>query len=110
MLTESGIAELIERLLCTTGRRDDLSSPLIDAALPECSCLHIMLPDITDSHPPVNVRKFIARIPSPHDVVEAGSLTPAAAGSLDAAVVDDANILVTGQTQASTPTWALRLQ
>lgn len=104
VLTESEIAELIERLLRTTGRRVDLSSPFVDAALPDGSRLHIVLPDITRSHPAINIRKFIARTRSLHDLVESGSVTPAAAGFLDAAVAAGANVLVTGQTQAGKTT------
>ena len=104
VLTESEIAELIERLLRTTGRRVDMSSPFVDAALPDGSRLHIVLPDITRSHPAINIRKFIARTRSLHDLVESGSVTPAAAGFLDAAVAAGANVLVTGQTQAGKTT------
>lgn len=104
ILTPAQVSALIEQLLRTTGRRVDLSSPFVDASLPDGSRLHIVLPDITREHPAINIRKFIAQTRSLHDLVEAGSLTPAAAGFLDASVAAGANVLVTGQTQAGKTT------
>ena len=104
VLTEPEVSSLIEQLLRTTGRRVDLSSPFVDASLPDGSRLHIVLPDITRTHPAINIRKFIAHSRSLHDLVEKGSLTPPAARFLDAAVASGANVLVSGQTQAGKTT------
>lgn len=104
VLTEPEVSSLIEQLLRTTGRRVDLSSPFVDASLPDGSRLHIVLPDITRTHPAINIRKFIAHSRSLNDLVEKGSLTPAAARFLDAAVAAGANVLVSGQTQAGKTT------
>ncbi|GAA2101557.1 CpaF family protein [Brevibacterium salitolerans] len=104
VLTEAEVAELIERLLRTTNRRVDLSSPFVDAALPDGSRLHIVLPDITRRHPAVNIRKFVTRARSLSSLVEAGSLHRQAADFLDAAVAAGANLLVSGQTQAGKTT------
>ena len=104
VLSEAEVSSLIEQLLRTTGRRVDLSSPFVDASLPDGSRLHIVLPDITRAHPAINIRKFIAHTRSLMDLVEAGSLTPAAARFLDAAVAAGANVLVSGQTQAGKTT------
>ena len=104
VLSEAEVSSLIEQLLRTTGRRVDLSSPFVDASLPDGSRLHIVLPDITRAHPAINIRKFIAHTRSLTDLVEAGSLPPAAARFLDAAVAAGANVLVSGQTQAGKTT------
>jgi pilus assembly protein CpaF len=104
VLTEPEVSSLIEQLLRTTGRRVDLSSPFVDASLPDGSRLHIVLPDITRTHPAINIRKFIAHSRSLNDLVEKGSLTPPAARFLDAAVAAGANVLVSGQTQAGKTT------
>lgn len=104
VLSEPEVSSLIEQLLRTTGRRVDLSSPFVDASLPDGSRLHIVLPDITRAHPAINIRKFIAHTRSLTDLVEAGSLPPAAARFLDAAVAAGANVLVSGQTQAGKTT------
>lgn len=104
ILTESEIYDLIERMLRTTGRRVDLSSPFVDASLPDGSRLHVVLPDITRKYPSVNIRKFISRTRSLRDLVENGTVTPVAAEFLDAAVIAGANTIVSGATQAGKTT------
>jgi pilus assembly protein CpaF len=48
----------------------------------------------------VNIRKFVLRAATLHDIVELGSLPAAAARFLDASVRAGLNILVAGGTQA----------
>ena len=60
-LSEGEVRDLVERMLHSTGRRVDLSSPFVDASLPDGSRLHVVIPDITRAHWAVNVRK----LPSP---------------------------------------------
>src|SRR5699024_11177064 len=98
-LSVGELDDLIERMLRTSGRRVDLSQPFVDAMLPDGSRLHVVLPDITRTHPAVNIRKFIARPRSLANLVANGSLTPGAAEFLDAAVASGANILVSGATK-----------
>lgn len=104
LLTAEEVDDLIERMLRTTGRRVDLSSPFVDASLPDGSRLHVVLPDITRAHPAVNIRKFIARARRLDDLVAGGTLPSHAAAFLDAAVVAGANIVVSGATQAGKTT------
>jgi pilus assembly protein CpaF len=52
----------------------------------------------------VNIRKFVLRAASLHGLVELGSITPAAAAYLEAAVRAGLNILVAGGTQAGKTT------
>lgn len=104
VLTDSDVADLIERMLRTSGRRVDLSSPFVDASLPDGSRLHVVLPDITRAHPAVNIRKFIARPRDLQALVAADSLTQQAADFLSAAVTAGANIVVSGATQAGKTT------
>lgn len=103
-LSAGELDDLIERMLRTSGRRVDLSQPFVDAILPDGSRLHVVLPDITRAHPAVNIRKFIHRPRKLGNLVDQGSLTPAAAEFLDAAVASGANILISGATQAGKTT------
>jgi pilus assembly protein CpaF len=50
ILTAGQVAELVERMLRTSGRRIDLSTPFVDAMLPDGSRLHVVIPQITRSH------------------------------------------------------------
>ncbi len=103
-LSPEGIRHLVERMLNSSGRRLDLSSPFVDASLPDGSRLHVAIPDITRTHWSVNIRKFVARARRLQDLVGLGSLSPDAARFLDAAVRAGLNILVSGATQAGKTT------
>ncbi|MGP9502585.1 CpaF family protein [Specibacter sp. AOP5-B1-6] len=104
VFTAQQVRDLVERMLKSSGRRLDLSSPFVDAALPDGSRLHVVIPDITQNHWAVNIRKFTARASRLDHLVELGSLTPQAARFLGAAVSSGLNILVSGATQAGKTT------
>jgi pilus assembly protein CpaF len=104
ILTTDGVRDLVERMLKTSGRRVDLSTPFVDAVLPDGSRLHVVIPDITRRHWAVNVRKFVVRASHLDDLVGLGTVTRQAADFLEAAVVAGVNILVAGGTQAGNPT------
>jgi len=104
MLTADLVQDLVERMLKTSGRRVDLSSPFVDAVLPDGSRLHVVIPDITRRHWSVNIRKFVVRATHLDDLVALGTLTPHAARFLGAAVAAGLNILVAGGTQAGKTT------
>lgn len=104
VLTAEQVRGLVERMLKSSGRRLDLSSPFVDAALPDGSRLHVAIPDITRRHWAVNIRKFVARARRLEHLVDLGTLTPQAAAFLAAAVEGGLNILVSGATQAGKTT------
>ncbi len=104
MLTGGEVRDLVERMLKSSGRRVDLSSPFVDAVLPDGSRLHVVIPDITRQDWIVNVRKFVVRADHLDDLVTLGTLPRGAARFLEAAVVAGLNILVSGGTQAGKTT------
>lgn len=104
ILTSDEVRDLVERMLKSSGRRVDLSSPFVDAVLPDGSRLHVVIPDITREHWTVNVRKFVVRADHLDDLVRLGTLTRPAARFLDAAVASGLNVLVSGGTQAGKTT------
>ncbi len=104
ILTTDQVAELVERMLRTTGRRIDLSTPFVDAMLPDGSRLHVVIPNITRRHMAVNIRKFAIGLRSLEQLVVAGSLTEQAARFLEASVAAGLNVLVAGGTQAGKTT------
>jgi pilus assembly protein CpaF len=103
VLTEGQVRDLVEKMLKSSGRRVDLSSPFVDATLPDGSRLHVAIPDITRAWA-VNIRKFVVRAVSLDELVGLGSLTPAAARFLEASVVAGLNVIVAGGTQAGKTT------
>ena len=104
VLSEEQVRDLVEKMLKSSGRRVDLSAPFVDAMLPDGSRLHVVIPDITRRFWSVNIRKFVVRASHLDDLVALGSLTPAAARFLDAAVCSGLNVLVSGGTQAGKTT------
>ena len=103
-LTEQQVRDLVERMLKSSGRRLDMSSPFVDAALPDGSRLHVVIPDVTRRHWAVNIRKFVVKASRLEHLVELGTLTPQSARFLGAAVSSGLNILVSGATQAGKTT------
>jgi pilus assembly protein CpaF len=104
ILSDTEVRGLVERMLATSGRRIDLSSPFVDATLPDGSRLHVAIPDITRRHWSVNIRKFIMGSKSLDSLVAAGTLTDQSAAFLQACVVSGLNIVVAGATQAGKTT------
>lgn len=104
ILTDAAVRDLVERMLRSSGRRVDLSSPFVDATLPDGSRLHVVIPDITRRHWAVNIRKFVVHADRLADLVALGTLGEQAARFLDAAVVAGLNVLVSGGTQAGKTT------
>jgi pilus assembly protein CpaF len=104
ILTADQVAELVERMLRTSGRRLDLSHPFVDAMLTDGSRLHVVIPQITREHMAVNIRKFVLGLHTLDELVAIGSLTDQAAHFLEACVAAGLNILVSGGTQAGKTT------
>jgi len=103
-LTDGDVRDLVERMLQHSGRRVDLSSPFVDASLPDGSRLHVVIPDVTRRHWSVNIRKFTQRIRDLQRLVALGSLTQQAAEFLRMGVLAGQNIIVSGATQSGKTT------
>jgi pilus assembly protein CpaF len=104
ILTAEQVRDLVERMLRASGRRVDVSTPFVDAGLPDGSRLHVAIPDVTRQHWAVNIRKFVVRAGSLEDLVRLGTVTAQAARFLEASVASGLNILVAGGTQAGKTT------
>lgn len=108
-LDAAHVNELVERMLKSSGRRLDISTPFVDAMLPEGHRLHVVLEGITRGFTAVNIRKFLLRAHRLSDLVSLGSLTPQAARFLEASVRAGLNVLVAGGTQPGRETSCCRL-
>ncbi|MEP6482780.1 MAG: ATPase, T2SS/T4P/T4SS family [Rhodoglobus sp.] len=104
VLGDGEVRDLVERMLQSSGRRVDLSSPFVDASLPDGSRLHVVIPDVTRKHWAVNIRKFSQSIRDLQRLVSLGSVTPQAAEFLRMCVLAGQNILVSGATQSGKTT------
>lgn len=104
ILTVEEVRELVERMLKQSGRRLDVSSPFVDARLPQGHRLHVVLEGISSDFAAVNIRKFLHRYSRLDDLVGRGALSDQAAAFLEAAVLAGLTILVSGATQAGKTT------
>jgi pilus assembly protein CpaF len=104
ILSSDQVADLVERMLRVSGRRLDLSTPFVDAQLPDGSRLHVVIPSITRRHIAVNIRKFVIGVAGLDELVRLGSLTEQVARFLEASVAAGLNVLVSGATQAGKTT------
>ncbi|WP_129337505.1 CpaF family protein [Cellulomonas endophytica] len=104
VLTDGQVRDLVERMLASSGRRLDLSSPFVDATLPGGERLHAVIPDVTRRHWSVNVRKHVVRARGLEDLVALGLMPPRVAAFLGASVRAGLNVLVAGATQAGKTT------
>ncbi len=104
VLTRAQVAELVERMLKSSGRRIDVSQPFVDAMLPGGHRLHVVLEGISRGFSAVNIRKFVVKAARLTDLVALGSLPQDAADFLAASVAAGLNIVVSGGTQAGKTT------
>jgi pilus assembly protein CpaF len=104
ILSDAEVRDLVEKMLKTSGRRVDLSTPFVDAMLPDGSRLHVVIPDITRVHWSVNIRKFVLTAAALDELVALDTMTRTAADFLEAAVTSGLNIIVAGGTQAGKTT------
>ncbi len=104
VLSEEQVHDLVELMLRASGRRVDLSSPFVDAALADGSRLHVVIPDVTRDHWAVNIRRFVLRANSLDELVRLSTMTPQCARFLDAAVVAGLNLVAAGATQSGKTT------
>lgn len=95
---EASIRGLAQRLAALAGRRLDDSSPYVDAALPDGTRLHAVLPPIAHGGTCLSLRTFTARAFTLTELEAAGTLTGDAAALLLAVVRARAAFLVSGGT------------
>jgi pilus assembly protein CpaF len=89
---------LVKRIVGPLGKRLDEGSPMVDVRLPDGSRLHAVIPPAASRWTCVTIRRFVLRAHSLDELVALDTLSPAAAGFLDAAVQAGVNIVVSGGT------------
>jgi pilus assembly protein CpaF len=95
---EEHLMTVIDRMVRSSGRRVDQSSPMVDARLPDGSRLNVVLPPLAVDGPSVTIRKFTAKHLTSADLVDRGALSPAAADLIARAVSQRLNVIVSGGT------------
>lgn len=95
---ENQLLETIRRMVATTGRHIDGLNPMVDARLPDGSRVNAIIRPAAIHGPALTIRKFKDAVLGIDDLKREGSLSPAMAEFLQAAVLGRMNILVSGGT------------
>ena len=95
---ENQLLETIRRMVATTGRHIDGLNPMVDARLPDGSRVNAIIRPAAIHGPALTIRKFKDAVLGIEDLKHEGSLSPAMAEFLQAAVLGRMNILVSGGT------------
>lgn len=92
------LAGIVERLLQTTGRHVDESSPMVDARLPDGSRVNVIIPPLALNGMTVTIRKFGRHRLGMGELLKADALSHEMALFLKLAVRARRNIVVSGGT------------
>ncbi len=95
---DAHLLQTIDRIVAQVGRRVDESSPMVDARLSDGSRVNAIIPPLALDGPVLSIRRFAVDPYRMSDLLGFGTLTPALAEILEAAVRARLNILISGGT------------
>ena len=95
---DAHLLQIIERIVSRVGRRVDESSPMVDARLPDGSRVNAIIAPLALDGPVLSIRRFAVDPYTMPDLIEFGTLTPALAEIVTAAIRVRLNILISGGT------------
>lgn len=102
--SEEQLEDMIQQIVSRVNRVVNVSSPIVDARLPDGSRVHVVLPPIALDGPNVTIRKFPKTFPM-DSLIEAGAVTKEAAGLLEKLVRAGYNIFISGGTNSGKTTF-----
>jgi pilus assembly protein CpaF len=97
-LNDEHVLRIIDRIITPIGRRIDMSSPRVDARLPDGSRVNAIIPPLSLVGPVITIRKFSATPYQVEDLVRFGTATPDMFDFLKACVEARLNLFVSGGT------------
>ena len=103
-LSAAEIKSLCYRMLAHSKRRVDRLTPFVDASMRDGSRLHIVIPEITQEHWAINIRKFPKANITLSELHELGTLTSSQLARLQQAMQRGESVLIAGATQAGKTT------
>lgn len=95
---------IINAIVAPLGRRVDERTPLVDARLPDGSRVNAVIPPVAVHGPTLTIRRFPEEPLTIDDLIKNGALTFEMSEFLEASVLSNLNILVTGGTGAGKTT------
>jgi pilus assembly protein CpaF len=97
-LNDEHVLRIIDRIVTPIGRRIDLSSPRVDARLPDGSRVNAIIPPLSLVGPTITIRKFAAKPFTVEDLIGFGTATAEMFDFLRACVEARLNVFVSGGT------------
>ncbi|MFN1651040.1 CpaF family protein [Vibrio rotiferianus] len=97
-LDERHLRNIIDRIVSQVGRRIDESSPMVDARLKDGSRFNAIIPPLAIDGPSVSIRRFAVDRLTMENLLQLNSVSEGMARFLEAAVVGELNILISGGT------------
>jgi pilus assembly protein CpaF len=98
------LLNIIDRIVSGVGRRVDESSQMVDARLADGSRVTAIIPPLAIDGPSMSIRRFAVELLGMDDLINYGSISPAAAKVLNAIVKGRMNVLISGGTGAGKTT------
>ncbi len=95
---EEALRHVIDRIVAPIGRRVDVSSPMVDARLPDGSRVNAVIPPISLKGSLLSIRKFRKEPIQLEDLISFGSLTPEMGEFLTSLVQAKLNLIISGGT------------
>ena len=95
---EEALRHVIDRIVAPLGRRVDVSSPMVDARLPDGSRVNAVIPPISLKGSLLSIRKFRKDPIRMNDLIGFNSLTPEMGTFLTSVVKAKLNIIISGGT------------
>ncbi|MGP8307460.1 CpaF family protein [Vibrio sp. YIC-376] len=97
-LDDRHLRSIIDRIVSQVGRRIDESSPMVDARLKDGSRFNAIIPPLAIDGASVSIRRFAVERLNMDNLLHLNSLSEEMAKFLNAAVVGELNILISGGT------------
>jgi pilus assembly protein CpaF len=97
-LNDEHVLRIIDRIITPIGRRIDMSSPRVDARLPDGSRVNAIIAPLSLIGPVITIRKFATTPFTVDDLVRFGTATPEMFDFLRACVEARLNLFVSGGT------------
>jgi len=92
------VLKIIDKIVSSTGRRIDESSPMVDARLPDGSRVNAAIPPVALDGPILSIRRFSVVPYTMKDLVNFKTLTPSMSDLLEGIVKGRLSMLISGGT------------
>jgi pilus assembly protein CpaF len=96
--SDDQVVQVIRRIIAPLGRRIDESVPLVDARLKDGSRVNAIIPPLAVQGPMITIRRFPEKVFDHNDLIGFGSISEEMVEFLQACVISEKNMIVSGGT------------